>query len=76
MEATAGALSVPTADLWVVGDGTQDILAARAAGAPSVAVLGGFTPEAKLRAASPDRIIDSLARLPALVEEKMKRGGE
>jgi 2-phosphoglycolate phosphatase len=58
---------VAASDAWVVGDGTQDILAARAAGATAIAVLGGFTPEAKLRASGPDAVIESLAELLPLI---------
>ncbi|HZU84083.1 MAG TPA: HAD-IA family hydrolase [Polyangiaceae bacterium] len=62
----ARAMAVSPADLWVVGDAVQDIGAGRAAGSATVAVLGGFQPEARLRAANPDRVIASLAELPAL----------
>ena len=65
--AVARALAVDVADLWVVGDGDQDILAARAAGAVSVAVRGGFADDARLRAARPDATLGSLAELPPLV---------
>jgi phosphoglycolate phosphatase len=58
---------VPARDAWVVGDGVQDIAAARAAGASSIAVLGGFTAEATLRAASPDAVIEALEELPRWV---------
>jgi phosphoglycolate phosphatase len=54
-------------DAWVVGDGVQDIGAAKAAGATSVAVLGGFTAEEKLRAAAPDAVIGGLAELLPLI---------
>lgn len=66
IEATARALGVPVAELWVVGDGPQDVLAARAAGAVAVAVLGGFAPEARLREAGPDAVIASLEELGGL----------
>jgi phosphoglycolate phosphatase len=54
---------VAARDAWVVGDGVQDIGAARAAGSTSIAVLGGFTTEDRLRAAGPDAVIGSLADL-------------
>jgi phosphoglycolate phosphatase len=54
-------------DAWVVGDGVQDIDAARAAGAMSVAVLGGFTPEETLRTSHPDAVIATLAELLPLI---------
>jgi phosphoglycolate phosphatase len=65
--AVARALQVEPADLWMVGDGAQDVLAARAAGACSVGVTGGLGDEARLRAASPDAVLSSMADLPALV---------
>jgi phosphoglycolate phosphatase len=69
--ATARALGIPADSLWVVGDGAQDIQAARAAGATAVAVLGGFTPEARLRAAGPDALVASLSDLAGLRERAM-----
>jgi len=65
--AVARALGVPVEALWVVGDGDQDLLSARAAGAVAIGVLGGFGSEARLRAASPDAVLASLAELPALM---------
>ena len=55
--------------LWVVGDGAQDVGAARAAGAFAVGVLGGFSSEDSLRAAKPDLVLRSLAELPHLLRE-------
>jgi phosphoglycolate phosphatase len=60
IKAIARVLQVATSDLWVVGDGTQDIEAARAAGARSIAVAGGFNAEPQLRAATPDAYYASL----------------
>ena len=65
--ACARGLSTETASLWVIGDGDQDVLAARAAGAYAVAVLGGFSPEERLRAAAPDAVLGSIAELPTLI---------
>jgi phosphoglycolate phosphatase len=64
--ATARALGVPASSLWVVGDGAQDVQAARAAGATAIAVLGGFTPETRLREAGPDAVVASLPEVVAL----------
>jgi phosphoglycolate phosphatase len=66
--AVARALSVAPQELWVVGDGEQDVRAARAAGAVAIAVLGGFTEEPRLREARPDALLSSLAELQELVE--------
>jgi phosphoglycolate phosphatase len=60
-------LGVSPADLWVVGDAPQDVNAGRAAGSPTIGVLGGFAPEDRLREAAPDRLISSLAQLQGLV---------
>ncbi len=65
--ALAERLSLAPKDLIMVGDGTQDIEAARRAGARSVAVSAGFTPRSQLLAAKPDVLIDTLADLPAVV---------
>lgn len=62
------AVGVAAADAWLVGDGTQDILAGRAAGCRTIAVLGGFVSEAALSAAKPDVTISSLVELLPLVE--------
>jgi phosphoglycolate phosphatase len=50
-------------DLWLVGDGVQDIAAARAAGACAIAVVGGFHDAARLRAAEPDAVFRDLDEL-------------
>jgi phosphoglycolate phosphatase len=63
--ATVRALDVAARSLWVVGDGAQDVEAARAAGATAIAVLGGFASETRLREAQPDALLDAL---PALLD--------
>jgi phosphoglycolate phosphatase len=73
MLALARELSVAPQDIWVVGDGVQDVASGDAAGCTTIAVLGGFASEQALRAAHPDALIPSLADLPALVD---KRKGE
>lgn len=50
-------------DAAYVGDGPQDILAARAAGMPAVAVTYGFYDRAILETLAPDAIADSPAAL-------------
>lgn len=54
----------PAATLYV-GDGPNDVRAARGAGAIAVAVSFGFHPE-EARAAGPDHVIDELAELVEL----------
>jgi phosphoglycolate phosphatase len=66
--AVATALGITPASLWVVGDGDQDVLAARAAGAVAVAVRGGFLSDERLHAASPDAVVDSLADVLTLIQ--------
>ena len=51
----------------MVGDGPQDVLAGRAAGAFTVGVRGGIQAPERLTASQPDRVLESLAELPALV---------
>lgn len=57
------ALGTTPGNTWMIGDGVQDIGAGRAAGCVTVAVLGGFQDEARLRAAGPDRVVRSLLDL-------------
>ncbi len=54
----------PAATLYV-GDGPNDVIAARGAGAITVAVSFGFHPE-EARAAGPDHVIDELSELVEL----------
>ncbi|MFO7179370.1 MAG: phosphoglycolate phosphatase [Pseudomonadota bacterium] len=60
-------LGVPPRDLVVVGDGAQDVLAGRAAGAHTVGVRGGIQGDARLIDAGPDVLLDDLSELPELV---------
>jgi phosphoglycolate phosphatase len=62
-------LGVPVESVLVVGDGAQDIEAGRAAGARAVGVRHGIQPIERLLAANPERVLDSLAELPAYVAE-------
>jgi phosphoglycolate phosphatase len=65
--AATTAMRVSPADTWVIGDGTQDVGAGRAAGCLTVAVLGGFHDEAPLREVSPDVVLRTLEELVPLV---------
>jgi phosphoglycolate phosphatase len=62
---TARELGIDARGVWMVGDADQDIGAARAAGCVSIAVLGGFHAEARVRAARPDVVLRSLDELAA-----------
>jgi phosphoglycolate phosphatase len=65
----AGELGLRTNELVMVGDGPQDILAGRAAGARTVGVRGGMASDERLLAAAPEVVIASLAELPAVVAD-------
>ncbi len=56
-----------TPELVMVGDGPQDILCAKAAGARSVGVEGGIQARERLIAAQPDVLLASLNELPSLI---------
>jgi phosphoglycolate phosphatase len=58
-------LGLPPQALAMVGDGAQDILCGRAAGAHAVGVRGGIQPIERLLAAEPELLLDSLLELPA-----------
>ena len=60
-------LGIAPERLVMVGDGAQDILAARGAGARSVGLRDGIQPIERLLAANPDVLLDSLEELPALI---------
>ncbi len=60
--AAIAALGVDPARTLYVGDGPNDVLAGRGAGAITVAVAFGFHPE-EARAAGPDHVVDSLPEL-------------
>jgi phosphoglycolate phosphatase len=55
---------VAAADAWVVGDGHQDVLAARAAGCPSV-LVPGYGDLRRAREAGPDLELADLAAVAA-----------
>lgn len=51
----------------MVGDGVNDVLAAKAAGVPVVAVANGVNSREELAALGPEWLIESLADLPGIV---------
>jgi phosphoglycolate phosphatase len=65
------ALGVDASETWMVGDGAQDVGAARAAGCRAIALLGGFHSEARLREARPDALLGSMRELVALVDSSL-----
>lgn len=58
----------PSACVYV-GDSAEDLHMARSAGVLAIAVLGPFPTEKKLRAASPDYLLESIRELPAALEK-------
>jgi phosphoglycolate phosphatase len=52
-------------ETWMIGDSATDVKTGRAAGVRVAGVTWGFQPEA-LRAAGPDRLLDTPAELPSL----------
>lgn len=64
---TARRMGVPVEELVMVGDGSQDVLSGRAAGAYTVGVRGGIQAVERLVAAAPDVMIDTLAELPEVI---------
>ena len=60
-------LGTPPGATLVVGDGRQDVLAARAAGMPSCALFQGYTGRDALLDARPDHVLEVIADLPRLV---------
>ena len=65
MACALGKLGVAAKDAVVVGDGVQDIDAAKASGMRSIAILGGYGDPAALRAAGADEYVDTVAEVAA-----------
>jgi phosphoglycolate phosphatase len=57
------------ADCVYVGDSPEDLEMARRAGVRAIAVLGPFPTEARLRAAKPDLLLNSITELPAALHQ-------
>ncbi|HVY28504.1 MAG TPA: HAD-IA family hydrolase [Polyangiaceae bacterium] len=70
---TARRLGVSVTQVVMVGDGPQDVLSGRAAGALTVGVKGGIQALERLAASEPDLIIDTLAELPAAIAALSRR---
>lgn len=67
---SAKKLGVPVSAVAIVGDGPQDVLCGRNAGAFTVGVLGGIADQQALRDACPDRLLASLHDLADAVEAR------
>ncbi|HEY6078177.1 MAG TPA: HAD-IA family hydrolase [Polyangiaceae bacterium] len=66
---TARRIGVPVTEVVMVGDGPQDVLAGRAAGALTVGVRGGIQAFERLAEARPDAMIETLAELPEVLRQ-------
>ncbi len=60
IERAMAAMGCTPSVTWVVGDGIQDVAAGRAARCRTIAILGGFTADAPLRASGPDVLSSTL----------------
>jgi phosphoglycolate phosphatase len=70
---TARRLGIAVTEMVMVGDGPQDVLSGRAAGALTIGVRGGIQAFERLAASAPDLMIDTLAELPAAIEQLARR---
>jgi phosphoglycolate phosphatase len=61
-------LDLPPTCMVMVGDGPQDVEAARAAGMRSVVVEGGYSPLERVLAAGPDVLLRNLTELPEIIQ--------
>jgi 2-phosphoglycolate phosphatase len=66
---SARLLGLAVRSIVMVGDGPQDVLSGRAAGAFTIGVRGGIQALERLTASAPDLIIDTLAELPQAVSQ-------
>ncbi len=55
--------AIAPADAWMIGDGPQDVLAARAANVRAIAVMNGYGDAAALAAAMPDQLVPDLTEV-------------
>jgi phosphoglycolate phosphatase len=65
--ALAKKLDVDPASMVVVGDGTQDVEAARRAGARVIGLTNGYTSRDRMLEARPDVAVDSLLEVPEIL---------
>jgi 2-phosphoglycolate phosphatase len=63
MHHASAQLGIPCTELVLVGDGPQDVGAARAAGVKSVAYTGGFHPAEAVRALPADLVVEHMGEL-------------
>lgn len=73
---TCEALGVAPAATLMVGDSINDALAARAAGCPVVLVTYGYNHGAPVHGIDADGYVDSIAEVPAQVNERLRGAGE
>jgi phosphoglycolate phosphatase len=65
--AVARALGIEPRSLVMVGDGPQDILAARAAGCRSIGVVSLYQSSERMREAEPDIVVAAMHEVPGIV---------
>lgn len=63
----ASELGVEASSLVMVGDGPQDVAAARNVGCRVLGVASGYTPRARIEEAKPDMVLDTLDEVPGVV---------
>ena len=66
VQSVLSTFAVPKDRAVIVGDGTTDVRAGKAAGIITCAVTYGFRSEAELRKAGPDHVVKDLSELKAL----------
>jgi phosphoglycolate phosphatase len=66
---SARLLGVAVQAIVMVGDGPQDVISGRAAGAFTIGVRGGIQAHERLSASAPDLLIDTLAELPEALSQ-------
>lgn len=67
------ALGTPPAATWMVGDSSNDVQAARAAGCPVLLLTYGYNHGEPVASAGADVMLDSLAELPLRMDEAGRR---
>jgi len=66
---TLSRLSCRNSDCYMIGDTENDILAAQAAGVATIGVKSPYGDGSRLRAAGPDRYVETISGVPALLAD-------
>lgn len=70
----ASRLGVSAQDIVMVGDGPQDVMAGKAAGARTIAVTNGYGALESLRRANPDATVESMSGVATVVRNWQRDG--